>query len=154
MSYLFRKVKKYGINLLEVFAFSSYYTYISIILLVLTWFSLFGAATIYINSFIVTSWIIGWQYQIYKQDKRIRELEAINASLSYEGPFAFKQDLAALMHEIWAEDISKTELAYKDEYRTDHHYFDLSDDVKQVNLDKADRVLQLINSYKKNNNNV
>lgn len=36
MSYVFRKIKKYVINLLEVFAFSSYYMYLSSILLILT----------------------------------------------------------------------------------------------------------------------
>lgn len=154
MSYVFRKFKKYTINLLEFISFNRYYSWISIVLYIATWLLFNYHLAIVINSTISMSWVAGWLYQIYKQDNRIRELENINYLLSYKGPFAFKEDLAALMHEIWAEDISKTELAYREKYRTDLHYFDLSKNVKQVNLDKADRILKLINSYKKDNNNV
>jgi hypothetical protein len=65
-----------------------------------------------------------------------------------------REDIAALMHDIWAEDIFKTDLSLDEQYRANIHYVDLSDEDKQVNLDKADRVLQLISMYKKKNNNV
>jgi hypothetical protein len=154
MSYVFRKVKKYTINLLEVFAFSSYYNYISIIILVLTWFDLFGAATVYINSFIILSWIIGWQYEIHKLTKENELLKTVNSSLSNYKVENIREDLAALMHNIWTEDIFKTDLTLDEQYRANTPYYDLSDDDKQVNLSKADEVLQLISMYKKKDNNV
>lgn len=151
MSYVFRKIKKYTINLLEVFAFSSYYMCISSVLLILTWFDLFGPATVYVNSFIVLSWIIGWQYEIYEIYKLTKEnklLKTVNAFLSKYEAEDVKEDLAALMHDFWAEDIFKTDLTLDEQYRANLPYFELSYDDQQVNLDKANRVLQLISSYK------
>lgn len=89
MSYVFRKIKKYVINLLEVFAFSSYYRCISIVLfnLILFMYGFVCVATFYIN-FIYLTWFIGLLYEIYKLSKMIRELEAISGFLSYKKPFA------------------------------------------------------------------
>jgi hypothetical protein len=152
MSYVFRKVKKYTINLLEVFAFSSYYNYISIIVLVLTWFDLFGVATIYINSFICLTWIIGWLYEIHKLNKENKLLRTINDSLSNYEAEDVREGLASLMHDIWADDIFQVELTMDEQYRANAYYTDLTEDDKQVNLSKADRILRLISSYKNSNN--
>lgn len=149
MSYVFRKVKKYTINLLEVFAFSSYYMYISSILLILTWFDLFGAATIYINSFIVLSWIIGWQYEIHKLTKENELLKTVNDCLSNYEADDVREDLASLMHDIWVDDILQANLSLDEQYRANIHYVDLTQDDQQVNLTKADMVLQLLSMYKK-----
>ena len=152
MSYVFRKIKKYVINLLEVFAFSSYYMYLSGILLILTWFDLFGVATIYINSFICLTWIIGWLYEIHKLTKENELLRSVNASLSNYEAEDVREGLAFLMHDIWAEDIVQVELTMDEQYRANAYYTDLTEVDKQVNLSKADRVLRLINSYKNSNN--
>ena len=152
MSYVFRKIKKYVINLLEVFAFSSYYMYLSGILLILTWFDLFGVATIYINSFIVFSWIIGWLYEIHKLNKENELLRAVNDSLSNYEAEDVREGLASLMHDIWADDIIQVELTMNEQYRANAYYTELTEDDKQVNLSKADRVLRLISSYKNSNN--
>ena len=56
------------------------------------------------------------------------------------------------MHDIWADDIIQVELTMDEPYRANAYYTDLTEDDKQVNLSKADRVLRLINSYKNNNN--
>ena len=152
MSYVFRKIKKYVINLLEVFAFSSYYMYLSGILLILTWFDLFGVATIYINSFICLTWIIGWLYEIHKLTKENELLRSVNDSLSNYEAEGVREGLASLMHDIWADDIIQVELTIDEQYRANAYYTDLTEDDKQVNLSKADRVLRLINSYKNSNN--
>lgn len=152
MSYVFRKIKKYVINLLEVFAFNSYYMYISVILLILTWSDLFGVATNFINSFICFTWIIGWLYEIHKLNKENELLRTINDSLSNYEAEDVREGLASLMHDIWADDIIQVELTIDEEYRANVYYTDLTEDDKQVNLSKADRVLRLINSYKKSNN--
>lgn len=154
MSYVFRKIKKYVINLLEVFAFSSYYMYISSVLLVLTWFDLFGVATIYINSFIGLTWIIGWLYEIHKLTKENELLRTVNDSLSNYEAEDVREGLASLMHDIWADDIIQVELTIDEQYRANAYYTDLSEDDKEVNLYKANKVLKLISSYKKDNNNV
>lgn len=152
MSYVFRKIKKYVINLLEVFAFNSYYMYISVILLILTWTNLFGVAANFINSFICFTWIIGWLYEIHKLNKENELLRTINDSLSNYEAEDVREGLASLMHDIWADDIIQVELTTDEEYRANVYYTDLTEDDKQVNLSKADRVLRLINSYKKSNN--
>jgi hypothetical protein len=150
MSYVFRKIKKYIINLLEVFAFSNYYNYITTIILVLTWFDLFGAATVYINSFIIFSWIIGWQYEIHKLTKENELLRCVNTSLSMYEAEDVREDLAVLMHDIWAEDTNQILTLTSAEYnRANTHYKALSNDDKQVNLSKADRVLEFISSTRK-----
>lgn len=152
MSYVFRKIKKYVINLLEVFAFNSYYMYISVILLILTRFDLFGVAANFINSFICFTWIIGWLYETHKLNKENELLRTINDSLSNYEAEDVREGLASLMHDIWADDIIQVELTMDEEYRANVYYTDLTEDDKQVNLSKADRVLRLINSYKKSNN--
>jgi hypothetical protein len=152
MSYVFRKIKKYVINLLEVFAFSSYYMYLSSILLILTWFDLFGVAANFINSFICLTWIIGWLYEIHKLNKENELLRTINDSLSNYEAEDVRQGLASLMHDIWANDIIQVELTMDEQYRANAYYTDLTEDDKQVNLSKANRVLRLINSYKNSNN--
>lgn len=152
MSYVFRKIKKYVINLLEVFAFSSYYMYLSSILLILTWFDLFGVAANFINSFICLTWIIGWLYEIHKLNKENELLRTINDSLSNYEAEDVREGLASLMHDIWANDIIQVELTMDEQYRANAYYTDLTKDDKQVNLSKADRVLRLINSYKNSNN--
>jgi hypothetical protein len=153
MSYVFRKIKKYVINLLEVFAFSSYYNWISIIVLILTWFDLFGVALSYlINSFIILTWIAGWWYETYKLNKENELLRTVNASLSNYEAEEVREGLASLMHDIWADDIVQVELTMDEQYRANAYYTDLTEDDKQINLSKADRVLRLINSYKNSNN--
>lgn len=152
MSYLFRKIKKYSINLLEVFAYNQYYNYISIIVLVLTWTSLFGVVARYINSFIILSWVVGWWYATYKLSKENELLRDIIASLSDYNVEDVREDLAALMHNIWAEDVLETDLSVDKEARAGLNYLNLSNDDKQVNLTKADRVLELIRSKKRKYN--
>ena len=152
MSYVFRKIKKYVINLLEVFAFNRYYRYISIGLFILTWFDLFGVAANFINSFICLTWIIGWLYEIHKLNKENELLRTINDSLSNYEAEDVRQGLASLMHDIWANDIIQVELTMDEQYRANAYYTDLTEDDKQVNLSKANRVLRLINSYKNSNN--
>lgn len=154
MSYVFRKIKKYVINLLEVFAFSSYYMYISSVLLVLTWFNLFGVLANLINSFICLTWIIGWLYEIHKLTKENELLTTVNDSLSNYEAEDVREGLASLMHDIWADDIIQVELTIDEQYRANAYYTDLSEDDKEVNLSKANKVLKLISSYKKDNNNV
>ena len=154
MSYVFRKIKKYVINLLEVFAFSSYYMYISSVLLVLTWFNLFGVLANLINSFICLTWIIGWLYEIHKLTKENELLRTVNNSLSNYEAEDVREGLASLMHDIWADDIIQVELTIDEQYRANAYYTDLSEDDKEVNLSKANKVLKLISSYKKDNNNV
>jgi hypothetical protein len=150
MSYVFRKVKKYTINLLELFSFNSYYSWISIIVLILTWFDLFGVALSYlINSFIILTWIVGWWYETYKLNKENELLRTVNASLSKYEVEDVREDLAALMHDIWAEDIIQTNLTLDEQYRANTPYYDLSEEDKQVNLGKADKVLEFINSRRK-----
>lgn len=152
MSYVFRKIKKYVINLLEVFAFNSYYRYISIGLLILTWTNLFGVAANFINSFICLTWIIGWLYEIHKLNKENELLRSVNDSLSNYEAEDVREGLASLMHDIWADDIVQVELTMDEQYRANAYYTDLTEDDKQVNLSKADKVLRLINSYKNSNN--
>ena len=152
MSYVFRKIKKYVINLLEVFAFNRYYKYISVILFILTCTNLFGVAANFINSFICLTWIIGGLYEIYKLNKESELLRTINDSLSNYEAEDVRQGLASLMHDIWANDIIQVELTMNEQYRANAYYTDLTEDDKQVNLSKADRVLRLISSYKNSNN--
>jgi hypothetical protein len=152
MSYVFRKIKKYSINLLEVFAYNQYYNYISIIVLVLTWTSLFGVVARYINSFIILSWVVGWWYATYKLSKENELLRDVIASLSDYNVEDVREDLAALMHNIWAEDVLETDLSVDKEARAGLNYLDLSNDDKQVNLTKADRVLELIRNKKRKYN--
>ena len=106
MSYVFRKIKKYVINLLEVFAFNRYYKYISVsvsvILFILTWTNLFGVAANFINSFICFTWIIGWLYEIHKLNKENELLRSVNDSLSNYEAEDVREGLASLMHDIWA----------------------------------------------------
>jgi hypothetical protein len=128
--------------------------YISSVLLVLTWFDLFGVATIYINSFIGLTWIIGWLYEIHKLTKENELLRTVNDSLSNYEAEDVREGLASLMHDIWADDIIQVELTIDEQYRANAYYTDLSEDDKEVNLYKANKVLKLISSYKKDNNNV
>lgn len=56
------------------------------------------------------------------------------------------------MHDIWADDIIQVELTMDEQDRVNAYYTELTEDDKQVNLSKADRVLRLISSYKNSNN--
>jgi hypothetical protein len=149
MSYVYRKIKKYIINLLEVFAFNSYWVWFSFVLAILTWFDLFGVATIYVAGFIIVSYNVGWWYKAYKFEKENELLRTVNTCLSKYEAEDVREDLAALMHNIWTEDIFKTDLTLDEQYRANTPYYDLSDDDKQVNLSKADEVLHLISSRRK-----
>jgi hypothetical protein len=152
VSYVFRKIKKYSINLLEFVSFNSYYSWISIIVLILTWFDLFGVGLSYIiNNFIILTWIAGWWYETYKLTKENELLRSVNASLSKYDAENVREDLAALMHDIWADDIIQTDLSLNEQYRASTPYYDLTEDDKQVNLSKADEVLQFISSRRKDN---
>lgn len=134
MSYVYRKAKKYIINLLELFAFSNYYTWFSIVLFVSTWTPLFGVLAAYINSFIILTWFAGWLYENYKLIEENEKLKQINNVLTYRTTKDIKQELAALMHDFWAEDILQTDFTDEEEYRATRHYTELSYEDQQVNL--------------------
>ena len=98
----------------------------------------------------MSMYIFGWSYDTDKKDERIKELEGqLNADIFLVFKEDVKEDLAYLMHEIWARDIiSNTYNSDKKEIeRAGQVYYSLSDSDKKINREKADKVIKLLEKY-------
>lgn len=141
-SSLFRKLKRYSINMLDFFAYNTYYNYISFIILLIC---IFNRTPIWnvIWSFIVITNAIGLIYEIFDKNKKIarleKALEATGQALDYD---LLVDNLAPIMHDIWSKDVYNLENPTTDEFgRANTKYNDLSDNDKEHNKKKAQLII-------------
>lgn len=141
-SSLFRKLKRYSINMLDFFAYNTYYNYISFIILLIC---IFNRTPIWnvIWSFIVITNAIGLIYEIFDKNKKIarleKALEATGQALDYD---LLVDNLAPIMHDIWSKDVYNLENPTTDELeRANTKYNDLSDNDKEHNKKKAQLII-------------
>ena len=100
---------------------------------------------------LTTMYIFGWSYDTDKKNERIAELEwQLNEDKLLVSEEDIKEDLADLMHEIWANDIfsNKSNSNEKQLERAEQAYYYLSDSDKEVNREKADKVIRRLEEYK------
>lgn len=140
--WLFRKFRTYSINMLDLFAYNTYYTWISTTIAIISILS-FGPVYNIIWNLIVLTWILGWIYKVYDKNKEIvrleKALEATGQVLDYD---LLVDRLAPIMHNIWAQDVYNLENPTQDEFgRANTLYRNLSESDKEHNKKKAQLII-------------
>lgn len=140
--WLFRKLKTFTINMLDFFAYNRYYNWISVVISLICVFNV-GPIWNTIWTLIVFTWIIGWIHEIADKDEEIarleKALEATGQALDYD---LLVDNLAPIMHDIWANDVYNLKNPTTDELeRANTKYNDLSDNDKEHNKKKAQLII-------------
>lgn len=162
MSKLYRKFRLLISNLLGYVYNNSAFLlfFISIIvcnLVLVTFFNEYRLNAIYklinvVSTILTTLYIFAWSHDTNKKIIRIEELEdQLNKDKSLISIDDLKEDLADLMHEIWANDMQYTNIfssiSSSERDRLYTVYNDLSEFDKVVNRNKADKVINILEYY-------